>query len=81
MDHLIMGFSYALEAFLLQTKQELGWKPEDMEWPEDIRVGVRISAKPTGVKERFARFCQDCRLTPAETDSLRLRIFVDWTKG
>lgn len=74
--HLIVGLSFALEA--------LGREESWQELVDDARAMLDSTMyegdPPRIVKDRFAKFTQDCRLTPEETDELRKTAFPAWVK-
>lgn len=74
--HLMVGLSFALEAL----GREEDWI-ELVVKADAMLDGKKYEGDPPGsVKDRFAKFTQDCRLTPEETDELRRAAFPGWVK-
>ena len=74
--HLIVGLSFALEA--LAREEDC---PDLLVAATDMLDGKKYEDDPpTMVKDRFAKFAQDCRLTLEETEELRQKAFTSWKK-
>lgn len=72
--HLRIGFGFALEALGREVDSALFQLNA-----ETVLAGLKIKGDPFGgVKDRFARFTQDCRLTPTEVDTFRDEVFEHW---
>lgn len=73
---LVVGLSFAIEA--------LGREVGSQELVDDARAMLNNAMyehdPPEMVKDRFAKFTQDCRLTPEETDDLRKTAFPAWVR-